>query len=127
MADLTYLKSKPTDRLRNQRILSEPLQTETVALSPVRRLDLLGCDPAEQIRYREVSRALGKMDLSPEEEEVIERLSYSLVAKLFLGPISEVMVRAEIRIFRKGHEVDRSVPINKARRERSCTRNEQVI
>lgn len=102
--------------------MPDPVRTETAVLSPVRRLDLLGWDPAEQIRYREVSRALGKMNLSPEEEESIERLSCSLVAKLLLGPISEVMVRAEIRVFHKGHDVDRSVSMNKAHRERSCTR-----
>jgi glutamyl-tRNA reductase len=50
-------------------------------------------DSAEQIRRREVSRILKKMDLSSEEEEVIERFSYSLVAKLLIGPISKVMAR----------------------------------
>jgi hypothetical protein len=33
------------------------------------------------------------MDLSADEEEAIERFSYSLVAKLLLGPICEVMGR----------------------------------
>ena len=125
MDDLT--KSKSADRHRNEQVLSEPVRTETMVLSPVRRLDLLGRILAEQIHYREMSRALGKMDLSPEEEEVIERLSYSLVTKLLLGPISEIMVRAEIRIFHKGHGVDRNVSTSKAHRERSCTRNEQMI
>ena len=67
-----------------------------------RRLDLLGRVPAEQVRRREVSRILRKMDLSPEEEEAIERLSYALVAKLLLGPISEVMARAEVRVSHRG-------------------------
>jgi hypothetical protein len=37
------------------------------------------------------------MDLSADEEEAIERFSYSLVAKLLLGPISEVMGRPGYR------------------------------
>lgn len=64
-------------------------------LPQVRRPDLLGYDSAEQIRHREVSRLLKKLNLSPDEEEAIERLSYSLVARLLLGPISEVMACAE--------------------------------
>ena len=56
-----------------------------------------GQDSAEQIRRHEVSRALKKVDLSPEEEEVIERLSHLLVARLLLDPISEAMSHAEIR------------------------------
>lgn len=52
---------------------------------------------AEQIRRREVTRILRKMNPSPEAEEVIERLSHLLVAKLLLGPISEAMTHAEIR------------------------------
>ena len=66
-----------------------------MVLPSARQSDLLGQDSAEQIRRREVSGALKKMNLSPEEEQAIERLSYSLVAKLFLGPISEVMARAK--------------------------------
>jgi hypothetical protein len=58
----------------------------------------LGQDSAEQIRRHEVSRALRKIDLSPEEEEVIERLSRSLVDKLLHGPISTVIARAEVGI-----------------------------
>ena len=57
--------------------------------------DLLGRVPAEQIRRHEVSRILGKMDLPPEVEASVERLSYSLVAKLLLGPLSEVMARRD--------------------------------
>ena len=52
-------------------------------------------DGAEQIRRHELSRALGKMNLSPEEEEAVERLSRSLVNKLLHGPISEIKARAE--------------------------------
>ena len=59
------------------------------------RPDLLGRVSAEQLRRREVSRILEKMDLSPEEEEAVERLSYSLVAKVLLGPISEAMARRD--------------------------------
>ena len=58
----------------------------------------IGQDSAEQIRRHEVSRALKKVDLSPDEEEVIERLSRSLVGKLLHGPISKVMARAEVEI-----------------------------
>ena len=66
-----------------------------MALPTAHRLDLLGRDSAEQIRCREVSRILEKMDLSPEVEASVERLSYSLVAKLLLGPISEAMARRD--------------------------------
>jgi hypothetical protein len=55
----------------------------------------VGQDSAEQIRRHEVSRALKKVDLSPEKEEVIERLSRSLVGELLHGPISKVMARVE--------------------------------
>ena len=58
----------------------------------------LGQDSAEQIRCHELSRALKKVDLSPEEEEVIERLSRSLVGKLLHGPISRVMASAEVEL-----------------------------
>jgi glutamyl-tRNA reductase len=59
-----------------------------------------GQDAAEQIRRREVSRALGKVDLSPEEEEAVERMSRSLVGRLLHGPISRVMARAEVDLAR---------------------------
>ncbi len=52
-------------------------------------------DGAERIRRHELSRALGKMNLSPQEEEAVERLSRSLVNKLLHGPISEIKARAE--------------------------------
>jgi hypothetical protein len=45
---------------------------------------------------------LKKIDLSPEEEEVIERLSRSLVGRLLRGPISKVMARAEAEISFEG-------------------------
>lgn len=51
---------------------------------------------AEQVRRREVARALGKMNLSPDEEKAVERFSHSLVGKLFRGPISEVIARVEV-------------------------------
>jgi glutamyl-tRNA reductase len=50
---------------------------------------------AEQIRRHELSRALERMDLSPEEEATLERMSRSLVNKLLHGPISEMKALAE--------------------------------
>ncbi len=50
---------------------------------------------AEQIRRHELSRALKKMDLSPEEEAAVERMSYSLMNKLLHGPIAELKALAE--------------------------------
>jgi glutamyl-tRNA reductase len=70
-------------------------------------------DSAEQIRRREVSGALRKMYLSPEEEQAIERLSYSLVAKLLLGPISEVVARAGIQGSCREQGADRAVSTSK--------------
>jgi glutamyl-tRNA reductase len=52
-------------------------------------------DGAEQIRRHELSRALKKMDLSPEEEAAVERMSHSLMNKLLHGPISELKALAE--------------------------------
>ena len=52
-------------------------------------------DSLEQIRRREVTRILKKMNPSPDEEETIELFSHLLVARLLLGPISEAMTRAE--------------------------------
>src|SRR5215213_3506549 len=52
-------------------------------------------DGAEQIRSHELSRALKKMDLSPEEEAAVERMSLSLMNKLLHGPISELKALAE--------------------------------
>jgi glutamyl-tRNA reductase len=43
---------------------------------------------AERIRRCEVSRALAGMNLSPEKEEAVERLSRSLVGKLLRGPVA---------------------------------------
>jgi hypothetical protein len=57
----------------------------------------VGRDSAEQIRRREVSRVLRKVDLSP-EEEAVERMSRSLVGRLLHGPISRVMAHAEVEI-----------------------------
>jgi hypothetical protein len=64
---------------------------------------------AEQIRRHEVSRIFEKMVFSPEKKQAIERLSYSLVAKLILGPISEVTVRTEICASHVERSVDRAV------------------
>jgi glutamyl-tRNA reductase len=52
-------------------------------------------DGAERIRRHELARALQRMDLSPEEAEVVERMSRSLVNKLLHGPISELKALAE--------------------------------
>jgi len=52
-------------------------------------------DGAEQIRRHELARALKSMELSPEEEADVERMSHSLVNKLLHGPIQEIKARAE--------------------------------
>src|SRR5829696_6289004 len=52
-------------------------------------------DEAEQIRRHELARALKRMELSPEEEADVERMSHSLVNKLLHGPIQEIKARAE--------------------------------
>jgi glutamyl-tRNA reductase len=52
-------------------------------------------DRAEQIRRHELSRALKKMDLSPEEEAAVVRMSHLLMNKLLHGPISELKALAE--------------------------------
>lgn len=66
----------------------------------------------ERIRRHEVSRALNKVNLSPEEEEVIDLFSRSLVGRLLHGPISEVMERAEAELSfrgRSGQEAPRGL------------------
>jgi hypothetical protein len=77
-------------------------------------------DSTEQILRHEVSRALKKLELSPQEEQDIERLGYSLVAKLLLGPISEVMARVEIRASQgEGRQGgDRAIPTSETSLER---------
>lgn len=52
-------------------------------------------DEAEKIRTHELSRTVGKLDLSPEEELAVEKMSRALVNKLLHGPISEIKSRAE--------------------------------
>jgi glutamyl-tRNA reductase len=52
-------------------------------------------DGAEQIRLHELSRVLKNMDLSPEEEAAVERMSRSLVNKLLYDPISELKALAQ--------------------------------
>ncbi len=64
-----------------------------------------GGDSVERIRRHEVSRALKKVNVSSEEEEVIVLFSRSLVGKLLDGPISEVMERAEAEILFTGRPV----------------------
>ena len=57
-----------------------------------------GRNSVERIRRHEVSRALNKVNISPEKEEVIDLFSRSLVGRLLHGPISEVMERAEAEL-----------------------------
>jgi glutamyl-tRNA reductase len=52
-------------------------------------------DEAERIRRHELALALGRMDLPPEEEEAVERMSHALVNKLLHGPIQEIKALAE--------------------------------
>jgi glutamyl-tRNA reductase len=46
----------------------------------------------ESIRAREVRRLLGKLGLSPEQEEAIENLSRSLVEELVRGPTAKSVI-----------------------------------
>jgi Glutamyl-tRNAGlu reductase, dimerisation domain len=69
-----------------------------------------GQNSVERIRRHEVSRALKKVNLSPEEEEVIDLFSRSLVGRLLHGPISEVIARAEAELsFRDRPEAPRDL------------------
>ena len=52
-------------------------------------------DGAERIRRHELARALKGLNLSPEEAEAVERMSYALVNKLLHGPIQELKALAE--------------------------------
>ncbi len=52
-------------------------------------------DGAERIRRHELARALKGLDLSPEEEETVERMSHALVNKLLHGPIGEIKALVE--------------------------------
>lgn len=52
---------------------------------------------AEQIRRREISRALKDMNLSSKEKEVVERLSCSLVIELLRDPLA-VSVTPRVRV-----------------------------
>jgi hypothetical protein len=63
-----------------------------------------GRDTVERLRRHEVSRALKKVNLSPEEEEVIDLFSRSLVGRLLEGPISEVIGRAEAELSFRGRQ-----------------------
>ncbi len=59
-------------------------------------------ESAERIRRQEVSRALARMALSPEEETAVERMSRSIADKLLRGPISEIITCAESRTSPQG-------------------------
>jgi len=84
-------------------------------------------DGAERIRRHELSRALGRMDLSPEEEEAVERMSHALVNKLLHGPIQEIKALAEAGSPLESAEVRRrllaldglEVELHRSRPERS--------
>lgn len=52
-------------------------------------------DEAEKVREHEISKALKRTDLTPEQAEAVEKMSRSLVNKLLHGPISEIKSRAE--------------------------------
>lgn len=52
-------------------------------------------DEAEKVREHEISKALKKTELSPEQAEAVEKMSRSLVNKLLHGPISEIKSRAD--------------------------------
>jgi len=78
-------------------------------LSRARRRDLLDHDSVEKILRDEVSRVLRKIDSSPEVEEDIERLGYSLVDRILLGPISAAMACVQTRVSHEGRGVDRAV------------------
>ncbi len=62
---------------------------------------------AESIRRHELSRALKRLDLSPEEEKTLERMSQSLVNKLLHGPIQEIKARAETASAPESNEIRR--------------------
>jgi hypothetical protein len=69
-----------------------------------------GQNSVERIRHHEVSRALNKVNLSPEKEEVIDLFSRSLVGRLLHGPIYEVMERVELSFgSRPGQEAPRGL------------------
>lgn len=87
--------------------------SETTMLARARR-QTPDRDSPDKIRRHEVSRVLRKMDLSPEEEEDIERLGYSLVNKIVLGPISEAMACVEFRVFYGGRSVDQVLSTSEA-------------
>ena len=82
-------------------------------------------DEAEQIRRHELARALKRMELSPEEEADVERMSHSLVNKLLHGPIQEIKARAEAGSPLESSEVRRrllaldglDVELHRSRRE----------
>lgn len=50
---------------------------------------------AEKVRQHEVSKFLGRMELTETEERVVEQLSRSLMNKLLHGPISDLKVAAQ--------------------------------
>jgi glutamyl-tRNA reductase len=84
-------------------------------------------DGAEQIRRHELARALRKMELSPEEQADVERMSHSLVNKLLHGPIQEIKAHAEAGSPLESSEVRRrlmaldglDVELHRPRRESS--------
>ena len=79
-----------------------------------RQENLLDQVVVEQILRHENASVLRKMDLSPEEEEDITRLGYSLVNRIVLGPSSEALVCVEIRVSQGGRGVDRALVTSEA-------------
>lgn len=68
----------------SQELLSKP--------PPPRKPDLVVA--AEEIRHREVSRALRRLGLSPEAEKTVDEMTRSLVDRLVSGPITDAVPSA---------------------------------
>lgn len=49
---------------------------------------------AEEIRRREVSRALSGTDLTPEQREAVSLMSRSLVRRILEGPVAGILDRS---------------------------------
>ena len=86
------------------------------ALQQAHHHDPLGPYPAERIRHDQLSRVVGKLDLSSEEVEAIERLSYVLVTRVLLDLVPEVMVRIRRRTSSEGCGEELAVPVGGVRR-----------
>ena len=85
------------------------------ALQQAHHRDPLGPYPAERIRRAQLSRAVRKLNLSPEEQGAIERLSYVLVTRVLLDLVPEVMACARIRTSSEGCGEELAVPVGGVR------------